>query len=392
MVYFLCRELCHMKRTRYLTVTIAGFLQKPYLKHISTASASQDSFVVSCLKNHCGLSKEAAIVASKRLLGIDGLKRLDSLRSSFRNYGFTDSQISKIIRGRPKLLFADWEKSIKPKIDFFCSICVYSLDVTMIVTKDPNVLGYSLKNQLLPSFEFIRSFAKTSQDVVKLLKKWGGSGILQCSIQPNFSVLQDQGVPKRLISMLLVTCPVAFTQRHDRFNEIVKEITGMGLDPSQSTFIKAIRTMVSLSKSNWKSKFELYKRLGWSENELLMAFRKQPMFILVSEKKIKEVMNLFGKKMGLESSAIARYPGVFLLSLEKRTIPRCLVLQILITKGLIKKDLCLAAALIPTEERFLKKFVTEYQEEAPQLLKVYQRGLERQGLAVGFDGLDEVKI
>jgi mTERF domain-containing protein len=63
---------------------------------------------------------------------------------------------------------------------------------------------------------------------------------------------------------------------------------------------------------------------------------------------------------------------VISFSLEKRIIPRCSVVQILIAKGLVKNNLALGTFLQLTERIFLEKFVIRFRDDAPQLLKVYQ--------------------
>ncbi|KAF8401522.1 hypothetical protein HHK36_012462 [Tetracentron sinense] len=87
-------------------------------------------------------------------------------------------------------------------------------------------------------------------------------------------------------------------------------------------------------------------------------------------------MDFLVNKMGYESKYIARRPLLLMYSLEKRIIPRCSVLQFLNSNGLIKKDFSLNTVLIPNEKYFLKRFVTKYQVEVPQLLNVYQGNMD----------------
>jgi mTERF domain-containing protein len=77
--------------------------------------------------------------------------------------------------------------------------------------------------------------------------------------------------------------------------------------------------------------------------------------------------------MGYPSSDIARIPLIVCFSLEERIIPRCSVVQILLLKGLIKKDLPAYTFLGPVDRYFLERYVTKFQESCPQLLSVYPR-------------------
>lgn len=87
-------------------------------------------------------------------------------------------------------------------------------------------------------------------------------------------------------------------------------------------------------------------------------------------------MDILVNQLGLESSIIVKRPVLLGLSLEKRVLPRCSVLKILLSKGLINKKRSGFALLCP-ERLFLEKFVTCYEVEAPQLLKIYQEQLGR---------------
>ena len=66
------------------------------------------------------------------------------------------------------------------------------------------------------------------------------------------------------------------------------------------------------------------------------------------------------------------YPVLLGYSLERRIIPRCSVLQALLSKGLIEKTF-VPHSLLCAEEVFLQKFVTPYED--PELLKVYEEKL-----------------
>ncbi|CAL5337840.1 unnamed protein product [Camellia sinensis] len=102
---------------------------------------------------------------------------------------------------------------------------------------------------------------------------------------------------------------------------------------------------------------EVYGKWGWSEEQTIQAFGKNPWCMMASEEKIMAVMDFYVNTMGWESSRIARRPKFVSLSLEKRIVPRCSVVQVLLSKGLIdKKRLRLATLLESTESSFLEKF------------------------------------
>ncbi|KAF5954085.1 hypothetical protein HYC85_006941 [Camellia sinensis] len=123
-------------------------------------------------------------------------------------------------------------------------------------------------------------------------------------------------------------------------------------------------------------KEESVVKWGWSEDEILVAFEKNPWFMVASEHKIMRVMEFFVNKMGWDSSFFARSPIHIGFSLEKRIVPRCAVYQVLLSKGLIKNNsFNLTTMLKKPEKWFLTKVVNCNEEEAPELLKLYEEKL-----------------
>ncbi|RWR78846.1 Mitochodrial transcription termination factor-related [Cinnamomum micranthum f. kanehirae] len=135
----------------------------------------------------------------------------------------------------------------------------------------------------------------------------------------------------------------------ERLGEIGAFVKEMDFNPLSVNFTFAIQVMSGMKKSNWERKMKVFERLGWSEEDFLSAFKVQPKCMLVSEEKI------------VKPSILAKCPNLLLYSLEKRTIPRCLLLRILIKKGLIKEEPGLFWMLNICEKQFLEKTLIKYQ-------------------------------
>ncbi|KAJ4975554.1 hypothetical protein NE237_000660 [Protea cynaroides] len=381
------RELCHFVRVKDLTVSVLALDLNPSLKSISTTittainSTDRYSFTVSYLINSCGFSEQVAVSASKRVHFLTSEKP-DLVISFFRDHGFTNAQISKIIRVYPNLLLLDTDKTLKPKIEFFHSAGVSSPDLAQIIYRDPGTLLRSLEKQIIPSFEFFRGLVETNEDVIKILQRIPRNSMwaIRNYMVPNIAALHNHGVPEPLILMLLMLYPSKLVQRPERFNEIVKEVKEMGFNHLESSFVTAVRVIAGLSKSTWKAKLGIFMRWGWSEDEILSAFKKQPLCMMLSEKKIERTMDFLVNTMGMVPAVIARCPTVLTFSLGMRIIPRCSVIQVLLSNGLIA-DFSLATIVISSEKSFLKKYVTKYEVEVPELLKFTW-------LRVSFEGIE----
>ena len=137
----------------------------------------------------------------------------------------------------------------------------------------------------------------------------------------------------------------------------------MGINPLRSQFLEAKSLKTTLSRLQWESKVNMLKRWGWSEEDFSVAFQKYPRFMLSSKDKIIAAVDFFVNKMGLESSYIANYPILVVYSLQKRIVPRAVVFQFLLSKGLINgKHKLLFTLFNHSEKAFLERFVNSYNE------------------------------
>ncbi|GLT53765.1 hypothetical protein SLA2020_270150 [Shorea laevis] len=333
------------------------------------------SFTVSYLINSCGLSPKSAILASQsERMNFESPERPDSVLNLLKENGFTHTQISKIIRVEPLFLLSDPEKTLLPKIEFFRSVGVSSSDLPGILSSNPMLLGRSLEKQLIPCYDFLKSVLLVNEKVLTALKRSPRAFQynVTTNMAPNIAHLRQLGVPQSTISFLVSNYGSEAFTTHTRFVEAVHQVMEMGFDPSKMVFAQAIQVLVRMRKQKLESKFELYKRWGWSKDMALSAFKRKPICMLLSEEKITKAMDFLVNKMGLQSDNIAINPATLSFSLEKRIIPRFSVIQILLAKDLVKNDLSLLNILWPNESRFLEKFVIKFQDDIPQLLSVYQ--------------------
>nr|POF15084.1 hypothetical protein CFP56_51170 [Quercus suber] len=187
---------------------------------------------------------------------------------------------------------------------------------------------------------------------------------------------RENGVHKSAICTLIKNWPRVITTNQVRFKEIVEDVKEMGINPLRVSFVQAVLAIRGMNKSTWERKVNAYKRWGLSEDEILVAFAKNPCCFRVSEDKIMRVMDFLVNKMGLEASLIVKRPTLISLSLEKRLIPRASAIQFLQSKGLVKKNFYLPTAFEYVEELFLQRFVLPNKEEASELLQLYKEKMD----------------
>jgi mTERF domain-containing protein len=383
---FLCsRQLLLLKHRR----THLGFLQqngflifKSFTSVGSLPESNQKpdeeekhSFAVSYLINSCGLPAKSAILASQshRVL-FQSPERPDSVLNLLKENGFSNAQISTIVRMHPPILLSHPEKTLLPKIELLRSIGVSSSDLITILSSNPSLFKRNLKKRLIPCYDFLKSVLLVDEKVLKTFKRSSRACLSDVTntMAPNIALLRQVGAPASTISFLVTTYPSAAFTKYAKFVEAVHQVMEMGFDPMKTVFVLAIQVLLKMSKPNLESRLELYKRWGWSKDMALAAFKRSPNCMVSSEEKITKTMDFLVNKIGWPPKHIATNPVVINLSLEKRIIPRCSVVQILLAQGLIKNKLALGTFLLPTEKKFLEKFVIRFQDDVPQLLNVYQ--------------------
>lgn len=351
---------------KFVSVTFRSFC-------LGIEEDKEELFAVSYLINSLGFSKEMAISASRKLK-FDNPVGPNAVLDLFRDQGFSESQISKLFKTHPKLLVSDPKETLLPKIEFFYSVGFTRTQVTCLCSIKPSILGASLNKTIIPWYNFLKTVLFSNEKVFIALKhpSWLCHGDVQAILAPNIAFLRQLGVPESLISNLLIRQPRAMVGKPEDFQKSVGKVIELGFQPSQSTFISALMIFSQLKMSTLEQKKDAYRVYGCSECDIEMAFRVDPTSFSLSEKNIKTKMDFLVKRMGFPMAEIVRNPKLLGFSLEKRIIPRCSVIEVLISKGLIKKDVPLMSVLIPSEKRFLHNFVTNFQHCLPQLSSVYE--------------------
>ncbi|XP_052204824.1 transcription termination factor MTERF15, mitochondrial-like [Diospyros lotus] len=309
-----------------------------------------------------------AAASSKKVAG-----NAELVKIILRDYGFTDARISKMAAVRPSILSCNPDKILLPKLEFFRSIGLSSTDLPRIIWASKGLLFRSLEKQLIPCYNFLKSVLLLDENVLKMLKR--GPGILlhdvDKTIAPNLAALREAGAPQSIIFFMLIRSPRAIHQDTQKFKESLNKAVQMGFNPSKSTFACAVQVLCEMPESTWDHKMEVYGRCGMSRDEVLLAFRSHPLCMYLSEEKITRAMDFLVKEMGWKPAAVARCSAVIFFKLEKRIMPRCAVIKVLLERGLVKKDICLSTFLLPSEKSFLDLYVKRYEDDVPGLMGVF---------------------
>ncbi|WJX96140.1 hypothetical protein P8452_77383 [Trifolium repens] len=270
-----------------------------------------------------------------------------------------------------------------PKFQFLLSKGISNSDLIHIVNANPKFLRRSLENHIIPNYECVKGLLQSDKKVIASVKRF--SFLCQNQLPNKVKLLLDNGVSYSNVARLFHWWP-SILNSYDLLNT-VEELKQLGFNSSTSAFSKAFLAKRTVTKAKWDEKVEIFKKWGWSDEHILQAFKKQPFCMLISPRKMDAVMNFWVNHLGFDSLDLARAPGIFQCSLEKRIIPRGLVVQFLISKGLRRKDAGLYTPFVVSEKFFVEKFVNGFAEHSSDLLKLYE---EKMNLADSRNGLQMV--
>ncbi|XVF82578.1 hypothetical protein PTKIN_Ptkin16aG0061100 [Pterospermum kingtungense] len=296
-----------------------------------------------------------------------------------KSYGFDDSQIAKLVERRPGVLHCRVSSNLTPKFEYLIQKGFTGKLLPEFIVSNPLILFRSLGSSIKPCFEFLSPFLNGDELLVSIKRSsyWLLNFNLNTILQPNVDFLISEGVPARSISKLLVLQPRVIMQSHDRMVYAVKTLKEIGFEPKEPKFVHALRVICSMSKFNWEKKVEAFRSLGWSEEEVLNTFRKCPLCLAISEKKLRYLMDFYVNTMKLDSKIIIGYPKMLLFSLDKRISRRYKILKVLQSKKLINEDKKILWVLNLSERKFLEEYISKHSDKVPGLLDMYQRAAKQ---------------
>uniref|UniRef100_A0A0A9CSU8 Uncharacterized protein n=1 Tax=Arundo donax TaxID=35708 RepID=A0A0A9CSU8_ARUDO len=137
-------------------------------------------------------------------------------------------------------------------------------------------------------------------------------------------------------------------------------------------YVWAIVALHSVSDAAFRAKKAVVVRAtGCTEQEFLAMFRRAPCFVFMSAELLRRKMDFLMATVGCGADYIVRNPMLLTLSLSKRMVPRCRVIETLRSKGVDIGKERQVTIVRRSEAMFLERYILRYREVAPELLKVY---------------------
>ncbi|KAM5579467.1 transcription termination factor MTERF2, chloroplastic-like [Rosa sericea] len=342
------------------------------------------SFTVSYLINSFGFSPELALSLSKKYkIQFESPEKPDSVIKLLKHYGLNGTHVSVMVKKDPRLLLFKAEKTFLPKLEFFSSIGISGTALARLLCMNPRILAVSLERSLRPCYDITKTLRIPDEKLAYFFSDFRRTTFRRlCIVARNVQVLRADGVPESSFPLWVPSNFNALSFDSEKVKENIDKVISMGFRPSSATFMRALFVISVTDASKWEQKMEFYRNWGLTEDDVLLAFRKSPLFMSFSEKIVSSKMDFYVNTMGWQPSDVAGCPDVLMYSLEKRIIPRCSVIRLLQLEGLIaKEDVSISTILKKSEKWFLERFVIKYQEQVPELLTSYKEKSVLQNLA-----------
>ncbi|KAL6959263.1 hypothetical protein U1Q18_039404 [Sarracenia purpurea var. burkii] len=359
------------------TVFLCFFSSVDSLSHTRTATPNSNPLIFNYLIQTFAFPEPLAFSISNRFSWIKTLEKPQSVVQFLKQIGFLNTHIRSSIRVSPQILFADIDKTLKPKLQFFQDLGLTGADLGKFLSTNSMLLTRSLEKKLVPCVDIIKKTLindKDNQDLIRVLRrcKWIVSKGSESRLICNIAFLKSCGIVGSQLSMLLKRQPHLFVMPEQTLRDIVLRVVDMGFSIDSRMLVHAVYTVSCLSGETFRKKLELFQGLGFSEDECMGMFRRAPGLLRVSEEKLKFGIEFFLNDSKFERSVLVRRPTCFMHSLEERVIPRYRVLQVVKSKRLLKKEPSFINVLHMSDDKFCEKFISRFRDDAEELLMAYK--------------------
>ncbi|KAK3123299.1 hypothetical protein QOZ80_8AG0628180 [Eleusine coracana subsp. coracana] len=323
------------------------------------AGARSNSLTLQFLRDSCGLAdKEVEAVGAR--LRLRSTKNAHAVLALLRNIGFAPAAVARLVVACPSLLACT---SIAAKVDF-CrrELGLSDADVRRILLASPyRIVNNGLDSRLRHNHKILKGLLGTNENVRAAVKQAVGLilGNMELVLLPKLKILRDHGVTEEGLVKLVITHPKALIYRSNRFDEGLAAMKDLGVGLSSGIFPYAFGVFAKTYQSKWDRRMENFLSLGWTEEQVRKAFVRHPYCMAVSDDKVRQLMKFFTEKLGWTPEYVAMCPTVLSFSYEKRILPRCMVMNLLASKGAIKSGIKQSHLMI-AEKKFVEKYITTY--------------------------------
>ncbi|CAL9060190.1 unnamed protein product [Musa banksii] len=274
----------------------------------------------------------------------------------FKQSGWSDAQVTKLMQREPRLLRASVETILKPRMRSLQDMGFSDTEIVQLVSSCPNML---VLRDIQPRINFWMSLLGSNERLIKACRRnmFLLTSSLARKIEPNISLLRECGISEQRIAQMVVTRPSLFCRTNKCIGESIKHVEELGVSRDCKMFPRVLLADMTLSRSRFDATFATLMSFGWSQPDSIAAFRRHPAIWNLSKKNLCDKMTFLMKEAGCELTYIIYRPVLLTYSLEKRLRPRYEVINFLDQNKLLDKGHNLLSLVKLSEEKFRNKFL-----------------------------------
>lgn len=321
-------------------------------------------------------SKQDAIsVSSKaKVTHLKSTVNSDLVVNIFKTYGLDLSQIRQIVSSVPKILTCKANKTLEPKIRVFQELGLPGSDLATLLRKNPEIFAFGLHTRIMPGLQLLRKLLGSDENVIEVMNKSRWLYFTNSSMKrlsTNVSLLQNFGLLNERIIMFILSNPEKLMVNPELLESRLDYVEDkLGISRESSAFIHALSVVLWCTDSEIEKKMQIFRSFGWSDSDIALLFRHQPYCLNKSETNIRDKLKFYMKDLGYTPSYLLSCASFFTFSLDKRVIPRNMMLKILKEKKLVNDKPSLITIASYTESKFLE-FLRGFEDEIPSFREVY---------------------
>ncbi|XP_065867280.1 uncharacterized protein [Euphorbia lathyris] len=288
----------------YLISNMLFCIQKRFLQSSATLSsvppspttATPSSYTVEFLVNSCGLSLNSALSVSKKFQFNEKTpQKPQSVLQFLKSHHFSDTHVAQLIVKWPQVLNCRIHNNLKPKFEYLVKMGFEGELLPHIILSNTDITRVSLASQIKPSVQCLRLFLDSDEKLLMAIKRapWLLSQNVKILLKQNVDVLVKEGVPDHAVERLFILYPICILRNPDKLISAVNSVKNLGFETTDTMFIHAFKVMLQMSESTWKKKIEVMKSMGFSEDDILKAFKRCPQCLSYSEENIRKTMHFY---------------------------------------------------------------------------------------------------
>lgn len=300
--------------------------------------------------------------------------RAQSVIRFLKDTGLSDDQIKAVVLLRHRLLVADVDKILKPRVRELMHAGFSRELLVQLIRYCPSAL---LSKNTLSRLLFWRDFVRDDNEALSKIMQTN-SLMVQYDICryiiPRINLLKEYTLSNGEIVLLLRGGTRFMNKTLVCLRQTLELIEELGIPRGSTRFLSALKAIGAFTRETVESKVELFKETyGWMQDDVKSAFWKFLRVFTYSEDKVRSSMDFLIGNARFEPRSIASHPVMIGCSLESVLIARCIVLSALEDKGLRRsKSKCsLSTACKMSERYFYENYVVPFEKYLPGLSQDY---------------------